>query len=757
MISKVGKKSTPAKSTATNNANMKKPATPKAASGATPKSASNAKAKLVPKKVEATPKKIEKVEKMTPLSSKKSKKDTMTVETPVMKTPGKSAKKLKVAAQKDGLILKHCNDNLPDEFKLKSYVQALFKVHEKVGKGDGEKKQLFDQDGIKMFLQINGIKLPRDDRKQILKARLPHSTVPSPIDVCLIVKDLKKGLKEDHEDSVNHFKDLLEDQGVKQVTEVISLRQLKVEYKQYETKLALTKRFDVFLADDRITRLLPKFLGKPFYARKKFPVPVNLKAKALSAEIDRGMHTVTVPLSHHGTTSRALIGYTTMEQNQVVENLGAMLTLLANRYPGGVKNIRSLHIKTENSPAVPIHVNTASGNDLGFVDADIPKKVTREVVTGELSTRPGMEVTVTPSGNIKVAKTGDPFWDDEKDEPFVSGSEAEEESDAEESQESAKKAEKRKAAEEPKKEGKTKKAKKEKAKKEESDEDSEEEEINQTEIAYMKRVQGEDDEKIGGKKEKTAKAGKKAKKEAKLKKDEEEVETAKASKKTKKEAEQKKKKQAKEESEEESDDVEEEEEENEESGDDNEVEAEEEESDNETESDEGEEEGEGEDDDESEELEFTDGSDSEVDDDDQEDSDEEDSDDDDEEENSEDGRIQEVYDDEQELDEKDVIVDSDSEEDDESDDGGDDKIMLDKDMMHADSSGDDEPTPKKSKKKLPKNERRKQRNQQKQKATAKAKNNPASAKSKPSSKPVLKSPSSSKQQQQKNGKRKGKK
>ena len=79
------------------------------------------------------------------------------------------------------------------------------------------------------------------------------------------------------------LQDLLEDNGVStdMVTEVISLRQLKVEYKQYESKLSLVKKFDVFLADTRILRLLPKFLGKPFYARKKFPVPISLDPKNL--------------------------------------------------------------------------------------------------------------------------------------------------------------------------------------------------------------------------------------------------------------------------------------------------------------------------------------------------------------------------------------------------------------------------------------------------------------------------------------------
>ena len=76
---------------------------------------------------------------------------------------------------------------------------------------------------------------------------------------------------------------MVEEKGVTNelVNEVIALRQLKVEYKQYESKLSLVKRYDIFLADSRIIRMLPKFLGKPFYARKKFPIPVDLRANDL--------------------------------------------------------------------------------------------------------------------------------------------------------------------------------------------------------------------------------------------------------------------------------------------------------------------------------------------------------------------------------------------------------------------------------------------------------------------------------------------
>ena len=99
---------------------------------------------------------------------------------------------------------------------------------------------------------------------------LPHCSIPEPRDVCLIVKDLEKGLKTDHEPTLNHFNDLLSSKGIDNITQVISLRELKVEYKPYEAKNALCQKFDIFLVDERILRLVPKLLGKPFYSKKRY-------------------------------------------------------------------------------------------------------------------------------------------------------------------------------------------------------------------------------------------------------------------------------------------------------------------------------------------------------------------------------------------------------------------------------------------------------------------------------------------------------
>ena len=47
------------------------------------------------------------------------------------------------------------------------------------------------------------------------------------------------------------------------------MKALKLEYKPFEAKRNLSNRFDVFLADARIIRLLPSYLGKAFFSRKR--------------------------------------------------------------------------------------------------------------------------------------------------------------------------------------------------------------------------------------------------------------------------------------------------------------------------------------------------------------------------------------------------------------------------------------------------------------------------------------------------------
>ena len=70
----------------------------------------------------------------------------------------------------------------------------------------------------------------------------------------------------------------------------------------------------------------------------------------------------------------------------------------------------------------PSHFFLVPVNAIGYVDASLPKPKAREELTDELSTRPGLEVTVARDGNLKLRKKSDPNWDDSKDEPLSEAS-----------------------------------------------------------------------------------------------------------------------------------------------------------------------------------------------------------------------------------------------------------------------------------------------------------------------------------------------
>ena len=193
---------------------------------------------------------------------------------------------------------------------------------------------------------------------------LPHSHLVDTKDVCVITRDLEKGLKVDHEASVNHFKELLEEKQV-EVSSVISLRELKVEYKPFEAKTALCHRHEAFLADVRIIRLLPKFLGKAFYKRKKFPIQVNLQAHDLQKEFDKAIRTVTLPAHNKGSCTQLTIGHTSMKSNHLIDNILQATEVLSKKYPGGWENIRSIHLKTETSMSIPLYMCKKSPNEIG--------------------------------------------------------------------------------------------------------------------------------------------------------------------------------------------------------------------------------------------------------------------------------------------------------------------------------------------------------------------------------------------------------
>lgn len=271
-------------------------------------------------------------------------------------------------------------------------------------KGSGgkkkRKKSLFGAEQDDVLLQISAIRIP--PRTQVLKFVVPHSVWKEGSDVCLFVKDLKKGLFEDHTPTVLYFQEMLAAKGVKRVNQVISLRQLKSEFKQYEAKRRLSNQFQVFLADSRIMCYLPSLLGKAFYDRKKLPIQVDLRKADLVGEVERALSTTQLPLLNHGPCSSMQVGNLGQGAQELVQNIAVVLKALADKFPGGFNNVRSIYLKARSSGlALPVYVSAASGSAVRNVGGKVKKE---KWVEDELSTVPGAKVRVYPDGRVVVIK-----------------------------------------------------------------------------------------------------------------------------------------------------------------------------------------------------------------------------------------------------------------------------------------------------------------------------------------------------------------
>merc|ERR1712083_859998 len=204
---------------------------------------------------------------------------------------------------------------------------------------------------------------------------------------------------------------------------------------------------------------------------------INLKSKDLKKEVNKALSTVFLPLGNQGSCSMLRIGNTSMKPNHLVDNILQATEILVKKYPGGWKNIRSIHLKTETSMSIPIHISNLSANDVGFVDTTAAIKPKKEAITDELSTVLDAKVTVTPNFDVKVEGGQVPDQDLEFDDKEES------DSDNESSKTPAKKRKSNDNGEIEKENKKTKT----KGKNEEDSEDEEDKEIEAAENDYLKR------------------------------------------------------------------------------------------------------------------------------------------------------------------------------------------------------------------------------------------------------------------------------
>ncbi|KAJ2487546.1 proteasome-interacting protein cic1 [Coemansia sp. RSA 2050] len=246
---------------------------------------------------------------------------------------------------------------------------ALLKYTEKRRESQAATNLLAD-DVEAVYLTITAKKMPTHSRHKPYRIPLRVPVFSESSSVCLITKN-------NTEAHVETLKKL----NIPQIKEIITMYQLKTEFKAYEARRLLLSTHELFLTDDRVVKSLPELLGVKFFKNKKLPAPVNLLAKDLQREVSKAL-SCTYYRSANGTSSTLKIGSSALSASQLADNIEVAMNFVPKCIEKGWDNIQSIGIKTGTSLTLPIY--NALPNPAGVIDATIAaatkvsKKATKE-------------------------------------------------------------------------------------------------------------------------------------------------------------------------------------------------------------------------------------------------------------------------------------------------------------------------------------------------------------------------------------------
>ncbi|KAG8386726.1 hypothetical protein BUALT_Bualt03G0179100 [Buddleja alternifolia] len=230
---------------------------------------------------------------------------------------------------------------------IDSAVNALLKY--KAAHSATGKLQLLPQDDY-IYLNLTLKKIPSKPRTNPFRIPLPHPVFdPNTSQICLIIDDRPKSPTPPSD----QMKKLIKSQNIP-ISKVIKISKLKTDYKPFEAKRKLCDSYDLFLVDKRVVHLLPKLLGKEFFKKKKLPLGVDLSKKNLKLQVERALGSALLYL-RNGTCCVMKVGKVAMEKDEVVENAFDAIKGAVERVPRKWDGIRSLHLKFQDSVALPVY------------------------------------------------------------------------------------------------------------------------------------------------------------------------------------------------------------------------------------------------------------------------------------------------------------------------------------------------------------------------------------------------------------------
>jgi hypothetical protein len=316
---------------------------------------------MPPKRTTRSSSKAQAAEKPSPVKSTKAKKAA-----PVKKTTKntKSAKKAVTEEDtKEAEATEASSNSVSDvaaiqpitikDTTIEKAVAALSKWNQDQ-QVNASKKDLFEAEDsdLPLYMHVAGNKFFASSN--VVKPRMLQ--LPHPIydledaRVCLFVKD---GLLTDEN---KQQIELLKSEELKNLANVITVKELKTKYHQYEARRKLLSEYDIFLTDSSIANMAPKLLGKTFFQSSKFPVTINitenkeLSIHRLKTQFVKALNSVgfMLPMS---TSAAFKLGMLGQDLNNLKDNIHA-ITKYLERF-----SIRFIQLKLLNSPSLPVYIN----------------------------------------------------------------------------------------------------------------------------------------------------------------------------------------------------------------------------------------------------------------------------------------------------------------------------------------------------------------------------------------------------------------
>eukprot|EP00656_Telonema_subtile_P029164 TRINITY_DN3218_c0_g1_i4.p1 TRINITY_DN3218_c0_g1~~TRINITY_DN3218_c0_g1_i4.p1 ORF type:complete len:265 (+),score=75.94 TRINITY_DN3218_c0_g1_i4:247-1041(+) len=254
-----------------------------------------------------------------------------------------------------------------DSSQLQKAVEALLDYKEK--KDAQSKKSTLVESSDPISVQFAFKAIPERVNKRPTMIRLPTPLYSDEdAKVCLIVKDPQRKVK-----------DILEGQPkATNVEKVLALSKLRKRYKQFDDKKQLCSQYDVFLADEAVQPMLAPLTGKTFYSSKKMPIPIDMRTKKKLLTAIESARNSTVFYSGAGACSAVKAATTDFSAEEIVANIQQVVDGVVEATAKKWKNIRSIHVKTHDSIALPVFDSDASEGKKRSADEDTPKNTPKK-------------------------------------------------------------------------------------------------------------------------------------------------------------------------------------------------------------------------------------------------------------------------------------------------------------------------------------------------------------------------------------------